>query len=305
VSRVLNVEAAGASRLPTIGAARRKRLLGRTAVYGALTFFALLYLFPLVVMLLTSVKPMPEIHAGNILALPRTPTVDPWLAAWSSACVGVECVGIRGFYSNTFIIVIPAVVIATLIGALNGYALTKFRFPGHYLVFGLILFGTFTPYQAILIPMARTLGSLGLSGSLLGLIFVHTVYGLPFTTVFARAFYLGVPQELVKAAQVDGAGFFRIFWSVMLPISTPILIVSVIWMFTNIWNDFLFGSAYAFGSNAPIMVALNNIVNTSTGEKPYNVHMASAMLAAIPTLILYVVAGKYFIRGLMSGSVKG
>jgi len=291
--------------LPTPEAARRKRLLGRIGIYAALIFFALGYLFPLVVMLLTSVKPMSEIRAGNILALPAAPTLEPWQAAWSTACVGVECVGINGFYRNTFIIVIPAVIIATLVGALNGFALTKFRFPAHRLVFGLILFGTFTPYQAILIPMAKTLGELGLSGSLLGLIFVHTIYGLPFTTVFARGFYIGVPQELVKAAEVDGAGFFRTFWSVMLPISIPILIVSVIWMFTNIWNDFLFGSAYAFGSNAPIMVALNNIVNTSTGEKPYNVHMASAMLAAIPTLILYVVAGKYFIRGLMSGSVKG
>jgi len=303
VSRAISAERE--IRLPTAGAARRKRLIGRIAIYAALAFFALLYLFPLVVMILTSVKPMPEIQAGNILALPAEPTLAPWRAAWSTACVGVECVGIRGFYQNTFIIVVPAVIIATLIGALNGFALTKFRFPAHRLVFGLILFGTFTPYQAVLIPMAATLGKLGLSGSLFGLILVHTIYGLPFTTVFARGFYIGVPQELVKAAEVDGAGFFRTFWSVMLPISMPILIVSVIWMFTNIWNDFLFGSAYAFGSNAPIMVALNNVVNTSTGEKPYNVHMASAMLAAIPTLILYVVAGKYFIRGLMSGSVKG
>ena len=257
-------------------------------------------------MVFTSLKPMAEIRAGNILTPPVAPTVEPWLAAWSTACVGVECIGLRRLllqhlHHRRF----RAVVIATLIGALNGFALTKFRFPVHRLVFGLILFGTFTPYQAILIPMASTLGSLGLSGSLIGLILVHTIYGLPFTTVFARNFYISVPQELVKAAQVDGAGFFRIFWSVMLPISVPILIVSVIWMFTNIWNDFLFGSAYAFGSNAPIMVALNNIVNTSTGEKPYNVHMAAAMLAAIPTLIVYVVAGKYFIRGLMAGSIKG
>jgi len=296
---------AAVGRLPAASAARRARAIERMIIYGGLIFFALIYLFPLAVMLLTSIKPLPEIHAGNILALPAEPTTDPWKAAWSTACVGVECVGLQGFYRNTFIIVIPATIIATLVGALNGFALTKFRFPYHRLVFGLILFGTFTPYQAILIPMARTLGTLGLSGSLLGLIFVHTIYGLPFTTVFARGFYYSVPQELVKAAQVDGAGFFRTFWSVMLPISTPILIVSVIWMFTNIWNDFLFGSAYAFGSNAPIMVALNNIVNTSTGEKPYNIHMASAMLAAIPTLLLYVIAGKYFIRGLMSGSVKG
>jgi glucose/mannose transport system permease protein len=290
---------------PTARAARQKRLLGRVAIYGALIFFALIYLFPLLVMIFTSLKPMAEIRAGNILTPPIDPVVAPWTDAWSTACVGVECIGLRHFYSNTFIMAVPAVIIATLIGALNGYALTKFRFPAHRLVFGLILFGTFTPYQAVLIPMARTLGALDLSGSLLGLTLVHTIYGLPFTTVFARNFYISVPQDLVKAAQVDGAGFFRIFFSVMLPISGPILIVSVIWMFTNIWNDFLFGSAYAFGNNAPIMVALNNIVNTSTGEKPYNVHMAAAMLAAVPTLIVYVVAGKYFVRGLMAGSVKG
>jgi len=293
------------AQMPSAASARRQRTIGRVAIYGALIFFALIYLFPLIVMIFTSLKSMEEIRAGNILAPPMEVTTEPWQIAWSTACIGVECIGLSPFYSNTFIIAVPAVIIATLIGALNGFALTKFSFPFHRLVFGLILFGTFTPYQAVLIPMARTLGSLGLSGSLLGLIFVHTLYGLPFTTVFARSFYISVPQELVKAAMVDGAGFFRIFWSVMLPISTPILIVSVIWMFTNIWNDFLFGSAYAFGSSAPIMVALNNIVNTSTGEKPYNVHMASAMLAAVPTLILYVVAGKYFIRGLMSGSVKG
>ncbi len=293
------------ARMPTAGAIWRSRMIGRIGVYAALVFFALTFLFPLVVMVLTSLKPMEEIRSGNILALPIHWTLEPWKAAWSTACVGVECTGINGFYINTFIIVIPAVILATIVGAINGFALTKFHFPYSKLVFGLILLGTFTPYQAVLIPMARTLGSLGLSGKLVGLIFVHTIYGLPFTTVFARSFYVGVPQELVKAAQVDGAGFFRTFWSVMLPISAPILIVSVIWMFTNIWNDFLFGSAYAFGSNAPIMVALNNIVNTSTGEKPYNIHMASAMLAAIPTLVLYIVAGKYFIRGLMSGSVKG
>jgi glucose/mannose transport system permease protein len=291
--------------LPSADWARRKRLLGRLAVYCALIFFALVYLFPLMVMVFTSLKPMEEIRQGNILTPPLRPTIDPWLAAWSTSCVGVECNGLRGFYANTFLIAVPAVIIPTLIGALNGFALTKFRFPAHRIVFGFILFGTFTPYQSILIPMARTLGSLNLSGSLVGLALVHMIYGLPFTTVFARNFYIGVPQELIKAAQVDGAGFFRIFFSVMLPISAPILIVSVIWQFTNIWNDFLFGSAYAFGNNAPIMVALNNIVNTSTGEKPYNVHMAAAMLAAIPTLLVYVLAGKYFVRGLMAGSIKG
>jgi glucose/mannose transport system permease protein len=169
----------------------------------------------------------------------------------------------------------------------------------------MILLGAFTPYQAVLIPLAKTLSHLNLAGSLAGLALVHTIYGIPFTTAFARSFFLSVPPELTKAAKVDGAGFFRIFVSIMLPISVPILVVSVIYQFTNIWNDFLFGAALTYGRQAPIMVALNNIVNTSTGERPYNVHMAAAILAALPTLILYVVAGKYFIRGLTMGSVKG
>ncbi len=286
-------------------ARRRRRFIGRAIAYGILVFCSLFYLFPLVVMLFTSLKTMPEIQAGNILQPPQSPTLEAWRTAWSGACVGVECGGIRGFYQNTILMVVPAVLASTMIGALNGFALTKYAFPSNRFVFGLLLIGAFTPYQAILLPLARTLGYLGLAGSLVGLSITHMIYGLPFTTAFARSFYLGTPQELIKAAQIDGAGFFRTFWSVMLPVSLPILIVSVIYQFTNIWNDFLFGAALTYGRNAPIMVALNNIVNTSTGEKPYNVHMAAAILAAIPTIILYLVAGKYFIRGLMVGSVKG
>ncbi|MBO6638445.1 MAG: carbohydrate ABC transporter permease [Roseitalea sp.] len=283
----------------------KRKIIEKLIVYIAVVSFTLLYLFPLIVMLLTSVKPLSEIVSGNILALPKEPTIEPWLTAWSSACVGVECVGLRGFYFNTIAIAVPAVVISTIVGAVNGYALTQFAFPYQRLVYGLILFGAFTPYQAILIPLAQTLGNLGLSGSLVGLSLTHAVYGIPFTTAFARGFFIGIPSDLVKAARIDGAGFWRIFFSILLPISLPILAVSVIFQFTNIWNDFLFGSSLTFGRDAPIMVALNNIVNTSTGERPYNVHMAAALFAAMPTLALYIFAGKYFIRGLTLGSVKG
>jgi glucose/mannose transport system permease protein len=248
---------------------------------------------------------MDDIRGGTLLSLPKEVTFDPWITAWKSACVGVECVGIRGFYANTLLMAVPSVFVATMVGALNGYALTQFPFPAKRLVFGLILLGSFTPYQAILLPLARVLGYADLSGSLLGLGLTHAVYGIPFTTAFARSFYLTLPPDLVRAAQIDGAGFFRIFFSVMLPISLPILMVSVIFQFTNVWNDFLFGSALTYGSEAPIMVALNNIVNTTTGERPYNVHMAAALLAALPTILLYVFAGKYFVRGLTMGSVKG
>ncbi|MCR4265828.1 carbohydrate ABC transporter permease [Nitratireductor sp. ZSWI3] len=281
------------------------RIAGRVLVLGTLALFVLYFLAPLFVMITTSLKSMPEIRAGNIISLPRDPSFEAWRVAWQEACVGVECPGIRGFYKNTFLMVIPAVTVSTLLGAINGFALTKYRFTGHRLVFGLFMFGCFIPHQAIILPMARALGMMDLSGSLWGLALVHTVYGIPFTTMFFRNYYISIPQELVKAARVDGAGFFRIFWSIMLPISAPIIIVSVIWQFTNIWNDFLFGASFTYGANAPIMVALNNIVNTSTGERPYNVHMAAAIMAALPTLVIYVLAGRYFVRGLVAGSVKG
>jgi glucose/mannose transport system permease protein len=302
MSATVTVEVA----LPRSGAAaQRRRLVGRVIVYSVLIFFAVFYLFPLLVMLLTSFKTMDDVRSGTLLSLPAPFTTEPWQVAWSSACVGVECIGVRGFYLNTIMMAVPAVVFSTAIGAVNGYALTQFSFPCGKAVFGLLLLGAFTPYQAILIPLAHTLGSVGLAGSLAGLSLVHTIYGIPFTTAFARSFYLSLPPELVRAAKVDGAGFWRIFASIMLPISLPILVVAVIYQFTNIWNDFLFGAALTYGRQAPIMVALNNIVNTSTGERPYNVHMAAAIFAALPTLVLYGVAGKYFIRGLTMGSVKG
>jgi glucose/mannose transport system permease protein len=285
--------------------ARAPRIISRVFIYGILGLFLLYYLLPLFVMVITSLKSMAEIRQGNLLALPQEPSFEAWQTAWSAACVGIDCVGLRGFYLNTVLMVIPAVVVSTAIGALNGFALTKFVFPGHRLVFGIIMFGSFVPFQSIILPMAKMLGTLGLSGSIWGLMLVHTIYGIPFTTLFFRNYYVSVPQDLVKAARIDGAGFFRIFRSIFLPISGPIIMVSVIWQFTNIWNDFLFGASFTYGANAPIMVALNNIVNTSTGERPFNVHMAAAILAALPTLAIYFVAGKYFVRGLVAGSVKG
>ena len=194
---------------------------------------------------------------------------------------------------------------STLIGAFNGYVLTKWRFKGSNLLFGLILFGCFIPFQIVLIPMAAFLGKVGLASSTAGLVFVHVVYGLCFTTLYFRNYYIAFPDELVKAAMIDGARFFRIFYRILLPNSGPIIVVTVIWQFTNIWNDFLFGASFTTGDSAPITVALNNIVNTSTGEKEYNVHMATAVIAALPTLFVYIFGGRYFVRGLMAGSVKG
>ena len=201
--------------------------------------------------------------------------------------------------------VVQAVVISTFLGAINGYILTKWRFKGDNIIFLLFLFGCFIPYQAILLPMARTLGALGISNSITGLVLVHSVYGLSFTTLFFRNYYVSIPDEMIKAARIDGAGFFKIFFKVLLPISAPIIVVTVIWQFTNIWNDFLFGSSFSFGEAAPIQVALNNMVLTSTSVKQYNVDMAAAFIAGFPTLVVYILAGKYFIRGLTAGSVKG
>jgi glucose/mannose transport system permease protein len=282
-----------------------KARLGRLVVYGCLIVVALVYLMPLWVMVVTSLKPLDEIYSGSFIGMPKAITLDAWRAAWSEACIGTECTGLKPYFVNSLLMVIPAVALSTGIGAINGYILTKWKFPGANFVFGLLLFGCFLPYQAILIPMARTLGLLGLAGSIPGLIAVHASYGICFTTLFFRNYFVSLPDELTKAAMVDGAGFFRIFWSVILPTSIPIIVVSCIWQFTQIWNDFLFGVSFTSGSSSPVTVALNNIVNVTTGRKQYNVDMAAAMIAAIPTLVVYIVAGRYFVRGLTAGAVKG
>jgi glucose/mannose transport system permease protein len=277
----------------------------RTFIYLVLLLFALFYLLPFFVMLVNSLKPLSEITGGNMMALPQEWTVAPWLSAWSTAQIGVEPTGLKPYFLNSILMVAPAVIISTILGALNGYVLTKWRFRGDTILFGLMLFACFIPFQIVLIPMARMLGLLGLAGSTPGLVLVHVVYGLGFTTLYFRNYYSAFPTELVRAAMIDGAGFFRIFWRIMLPSSGPIIVVSVIWQFTNIWNDFLFGASFADLDSMPMTVALNNLVNSSTGVKEYNVHFAGAILAALPTLFVYIVAGRYFVRGLMAGSVKG
>ena len=282
-----------------------RRTFFRWLLFIILGIFALYYLAPLYVMIVTSLKSMEEIREGNLMTLPREILFDAWETAWSGREYDAGNVFLRPFFWNSIKMVVPAVVISTFFGALNGYVLTKWRFRGDNLVFLLFLFGCFIPYQAILLPMARTLGILGISNSITGLVVVHTVYGLSFTTLFFRNYYVSIPDEMIKAARIDGAGFFKIFFKVLLPISAPIIVVTVIWQFTNIWNDFLFGSSFSFGEAAPIQVALNNMVLTSTSVKEYNVDMAAAFIAGIPTLLVYVLAGKYFIRGLTAGSVKG
>ena len=278
--------------------------IARTFIYLVLLLAALFYLLPLYVMGVNSIKPLAEITGGNMLALPKVLTWEPWLQAWSTAQIGVEPTGLKPYFLNSILMVVPAVLISTILGALNGYVLTKWRFKYDTVIFGLMLFSCFIPFQTVLIPMAIVLGKLGLAGTVPGLVLVHVVYGVGFTTLYYRNYYASFPTELVRAAMIDGAGFFRIFWRIMLPVSGPITVVSVIWQFTNIWNDFLFGVSFG-GNSQPMTVALNNLVQSSTGVKEYNVHFAGAILAALPTLFVYIVAGRYFVRGLMAGSVKG
>jgi len=277
----------------------------RMFLYVILVIFALFYLLPFAIMLINSLKPLSEIRGGNMMALPDVWTIAPWLSAWSTAQIGVEPTGLSPYFWNSIKMVVPAVAISTILGALNGYVLTKWRFRGDTIIFGLMLFACFIPFQIVLIPMARALGLLGMAGSTPGLVLVHVVYGLGFTTLYFKNYYQAFPDELIRAAQIDGAGFFRIFMRILLPSSGPIIVVSVIWQFTNIWNDFLFGASFADFDSQPMTVALNNLVSSSTGVKEYNVHFAGAILAALPTLLVYIVAGRYFVRGLMAGSVKG
>jgi len=284
---------------------RRRVPVNRIFIYAVLLLFALYFLVPLYVMVSNSLKNLDDLRAGNMLSLPLHPGFAAWLKAWSGACTGVRCDGMQPFFLNSLRMAIPAVLISSIVGALNGYVLTHWRFRGADTLFTLLLVGCFIPFQAILLPMARLEGMLGLANTTLGLIIVHVIYGLAFTTMFFRNFYLGVPSELVKAARIDGAGFFLIFTRIMLPVSLPIFMVCLIWQFTQIWNDFLFGIVFSGVDSMPVTVALNNLVNTSTGVKEYNVNMAGALIAALPTLLVYVVAGRYFVRGLTAGAVKG
>ncbi len=270
--------------------------LSRIAIYTTLLVAAALYLVPLVVMLLTSFKTPEDITTGNLLSFPEVFTVIGWSKAWES---------VGGYFWNSVKITVPAVLISTFIGAMNGYVLSMWRFRGSQLFFGLLLFGCFLPFQTVLLPASFTLGKMGLANTTVGLVLVHVVYGLAFTTLFFRNYYVSIPDALVKAARLDGAGFFTIFNKILLPMSIPIVMVCLIWQFTQIWNDFLFGVVFASGDAQPITVALNNLVNTSTGAKEYNVDMAAAMIAGLPTLLVYVLAGKYFLRGLTAGAVKG
>jgi glucose/mannose transport system permease protein len=279
--------------------------LPRVLIYGILLIAAFFFLAPLYVMLVTSFKDAAQIRSGNLMSLPTSLNFESWSLAWSSACTGVDCRGLKPYFLNSVIMAVPAVLISTAWGAINGYVLSLWKFKGSEVLFGFMLFGVFMPFQVVLLPMSQVLGFLGLSSSLAGLIAVHCVAGLAGTTLFFRNYYTAIPKELVNAARIDGAGFWRIFWRIVMPLSTPILMVTLIWQFTNIWNDFLFGVAFSGADSKPITVGLNNMANTSSSVKSYNVDMAAAVIAGLPTMLVYVLAGQYFVKGLTAGAVKG
>lgn len=280
--------------------------IARWGLYAILILFALYYLLPMYVMLTTSVKDMAEIRDGNIIALPAQPTLWAWEQAWSDACIGTKCGGLKEYFWASMKLAIPAVLISTFIGAINGYIISKWQFRGSNFIFIALLFGCFIPLQITILPMSQVLGKIGLAGSTSGLILAHVVYGIGFTTLFFRNYFVSIPTELVRAAQIDGATFWQIFWKIFLPISAPVMTVTIIWQFTNIWNDFLFAVSFTLGSDdTPITVGLNNLVNTSSSVKNYNIDMAATIIAGLPTLLVYILAGKYFVRGLTAGSVKG
>ncbi len=279
--------------------------VGRLLIYAVLALATAFFLLPLYAMLVTSFKDAEEIRTTSLLALPSALDPAAWIAAWSTACTGADCSGLRPFFMNSVTMAVPAVLISTVWGALNGYVLSLWKFRGSDALFGMLLFGVFMPFQVVLLPMSQVLGWLGLSNSIAGLVLVHCLAGLAGTTLFFRNYYAAIPKELVNAARLDGASFFQIFWRIVLPLSTPILMVTLIWQFTNIWNDFLFGVVFSGTDSKPVTVGLNNLANTSSTVKAYNVDMAAAIIAGLPTMVIYVLAGQFFVRGLTAGAVKG
>lgn len=284
---------------------RGREAIGRFLLVATLLIGAALFLAPLYVMIVTSLKDAQALREGNLLSLPTALDFSAWRTAWSSACTGIDCRGLQPFFWNSVIMAVPAVLISTAWGAVNGYVLSLWRFRGSEVFFALLLFGVFMPFQVVLLPMSQVLGWLGLSSSIGGLVLVHCLAGLPSTTLFFRNYYAAVPMELLNAARLDGAGFWQIFFRIIAPMSVPIVMVTLIWQFTQIWNDFLFGVAFSGADSKPVTVGLNNLANTSSSVKEYNVDMAGALIAALPTIAVYVLAGRYFVRGLTAGAVKG
>lgn len=274
-------------------------------LYGTLFFISMYYLLPLYVMVVTSLKGMPEIRVGNVFSPPLEVTFEPWVKAWAHACTGLNCDGLSRGFGNSFRIMIPSVILSIAIASVNGYALSNWKFKGANVFFIILIFGAFIPYQVMIYPIVIILREMGLYTKLGGLVLVHSVFGMPILTLLFRNYFSSIPEELFKAARVDGAGFWGIYFRVMMPMSLPIFVVAIILQVTGIWNDFLFGVIYTKPDNYPMTVQLNNIVNSVQGVKEYNVNMAATLLTGMVPLIIYFVSGKLFVRGIAAGAVKG
>ena len=276
----------------------------RVLVYGIVLVLAAIYLAPIAVVLMNSVRSSQDIGANGVIGLPHSFVGANFTSAWSGYCIAQHCSGIRPYMMNSLMMAIPATIVSTLLGAVCGYAISLWRFRGDGWAFGLVTMGVFLPEQMKLVPWVLVLRDLGLANTVAGLVFIHVVQGISFTTLFCRNYYLGIPQELMRAAKIDGAGFFRIFWRIVLPLSPPILIVTVIWQFTGIWNEYLYGVVFTSGENQPVTAALIAL-SVKVSEAPeYGIQSAAVLLAAAPTLLVYLVGGKYFMRGLTAGAVK-
>lgn len=277
----------------------------RAMVYGVLLIFALFFLFPLYVMIITSLKDITEIRNGNIFVPTLHPTLDAWSKAWDSACTGLYCEGIKVGFWNSIKITVPSTVVSILVASLTGYSLANWPFKYSEGFFSVLLLSSFIPYIVMVYPLVIITRYLGIFSTLPAVVLVHTIFGLPLLTLLFRNYFASLPAELFKAARVDGAGYWQIFFLVFVPMSAPIFTVAVILQVTGIWNDFLFGVIYAGPTNYPMTVQLNNIVNSATGGKAYNVDMAATILTGLVPLIIYFVSGKYFVRGIAAGAVKG
>jgi glucose/mannose transport system permease protein len=284
--------------------AARRHLVNRVVIYGLLTLFAAVYIIPLLVVVANSFRDLEEISKNGLIAFPQSFRVSSWGEAWSTYCIGGTCEGMAHYFWNSVEIVVPATIISTALGTINGYVLSKWKFRGSEVLFNCMLLGVFMPGQIALLPWAFTLGKLGLANSIYGLILVHCIQGLSFTTLFCRNYYVNIPDDLIKAARIDGAGFWRIFRKIVLPLSPPILIVTVIWQFTGIWNEYLFGVVLNSGTKQPITAALVALSTNGTNVRVYDVMSAAVLIGALPPLLVYFFGGKYFVRGLTAGAIK-
>ena len=306
MSPALSISARAAARERQQRSAWRRHFTpARLGIYTFLLGAAAFFLLPLYVMVVTSLKPMSEIRLGDIFALPQQPSLEAWAQAWSSACTGLNCEGISVGFWNSVRIVVPSTILSIFIGAVNGYALSFWRVRWAGALFGVLMLGAFVPYQVVIFPLVKALAAMGLFGSLAGIVLIHTIFGMPMMTLLFRNYYVSVPEELFKAARIDGGGFWRIFLQLMLPMSLPIIVVAVILQVTGIWNDFILGLVFAGRDNLPMTVQLNNIINSTQGERAYNVNMAATILTSAVPLFIYFISGRWFVRGIAAGAVKG